>query len=57
MNLDLRSVPHLRKGVYYTIKNFGCDLALAMPKTNKFFKDKPEFQPIDPNNINQLWMI
>lgn len=28
-----------------------------MPKTNKFNKDKPEFQSWDPNNINQIWML
>lgn len=41
---ESRSVPHLRKGIYYTLTNCANRLALSMPKTNKYTKDKLEFQ-------------
>jgi hypothetical protein len=52
-----RPVSHLRKGIYFTIRNCATGLALSMPKTNKYGKDKPEFQELNPDNINQLWMF
>ena len=51
------SLRHLRKGTYYNIVNMGTGLALSMPKSNKFSKDKPEFKARDPADIAQLWMV
>jgi hypothetical protein len=28
-----------------------------MPNAKRSHKDKPEFQPLNPNDINQIWMI
>lgn len=41
MKYEPKPVSHLRHGVYYTITNCSNGLALSMPKTNKFNKDKP----------------
>ena len=48
---------HLRKGNYYHIVNLKTKLALAMPETKKYTKDKPEFRPVDPLDNSQLWML